>query len=97
MAQGPHGVQIRKPVIVMKIDIVILDHETEMVTIAKADQTVIDEFYGNSIERYIVECLDFKLSQVSWMSGTGISVEIFGGIPNGGLSVTQEDYADAQD
>ena len=80
-----------------KIDIVILDHETEVVTIVKADPKVIGEFYGNSLERYIAESLEFKLSQVSWMSGPGISVEMFGGIPNGGLRVTNEDYWDAQE
>ena len=79
------------------IDIVILDHEREVVTIVKADSMVIEKDFDNDIERYIEEFLEFKLSQVSWMSGTGICVEMFGGVPNAGLSVTPEDYWDAQD
>lgn len=80
-----------------KIDIVILDHESEVVTFVKADPEVVEKEYGNDLERYIEEFLEFKLSQVSWMSGTGICVEMFGGIPNAGLQVTNEDYWDAQD
>lgn len=80
-----------------KIDIVILDLENETVTIVKADPTVIEKQYGNDVERYIDEALEFKLSSISWMCGTGVSVEIFGGIPNGGLQVTADSYEDAQD
>ena len=79
-----------------KIDIVICDHSREVVTFVKGDPELIKTKYDNSIERYIEEFLEFKLSQVSWMCGTGICVEMFGGIPNCGLQVTAEDYWDAK-
>lgn len=75
-----------------KIDIVILDHADGDVTIVKADQDIIEEYFGNDLERYIEEVLKFKLSEISWMSGPDITVEIFGGAPNGGLQVSNEDY-----
>ena len=80
-----------------KIDIVILDLETEVVTFVKEDPQLIAEKFDNDVERYIEESLEFKLSQVSWMCGAGIRVEMFGGVPNGGLQVTNEDYSDAQE
>lgn len=79
-----------------KIDIVILDHAREVVTFVKVDPKDLEE-YDADLERYISEFLEFKLSECSWMSGTGICVEMFGGVPNAGLQVTHEDYWDAQD
>lgn len=78
-----------------KIDIVILEHESETVSIIKADPQVVADNYDNNIERYIEECLGFKLSQVSWMCGTEISLKVYGGTPNGGMTMTTEDYWDA--
>lgn len=76
------------------IDIVILEHSTGCVTVVKADQGTIEKKYDNNCERYISEFLQYKLSEISWMSGDKIRLEVFGGLPSGGLMVTNDGYWD---
>lgn len=79
-----------------KIDIVICDHAREVVTFVKVSSGDLDKYDGD-IERYISEFLEFKISECSWMSGTGMCVEMFGGLPNCGVKMNPGDYWDERD
>lgn len=76
----------------MITEIAILDHEYGEVLFTKVDDAVIAENYGDDIERYISEGLGYKMDEISYMCGTCLSCTMHGGIPSGGLTVTQDSH-----
>ena len=76
------------------VDIVIMDNASSEVVFVKADENEIAEKYQNNVEVYLTEYLGYRLIDIEWMCSSEISVRMYGGLPFGGVEMTNNGILD---